>query len=143
MLTEVMTDGTKAFELDIVGQMSTYRAFRAPWQGAPAYPPSLVVETQSPTLTLRYSWNGATDVISYRVYGGQTSITTTTLIDSQIKTGFETTTTITDTAAISDVCYLRVMPMDGGGSEMVYSNAVFVGDFDCLTDKMYLPLVLR
>ncbi len=79
-LTEVMTDGTKALELDLVGQISTYRAFRSPWQGNPAYPPSLLVEAESPTLTLRYSWNGATEVVSYHVRGGRTPYTATVQI---------------------------------------------------------------
>ncbi len=139
-LTEVMSDGTKAFELDIAGQVSTYRAFRFPWQGNPAYPPSLIVETESPTLTLRYSWNGATEVVSYHVRGGQTPYTATTLIDTQVMAGFETTTTITDTGVIGDACYLWVTAVDGAGDEMGHSNAVFVGDVDCLTDKVYLPL---
>jgi hypothetical protein len=141
MLTEVMTDGTKVLELDLVGQISTYRALRSPWQGDPAYPPSLIVETGSPTLTLRYSWNGATEVVSYHIRGGQTPYTATVLIGTQVRTGFETTTTITDTGVIGDACYLWVTAVNGMGDEMAHSNAVFVGGMECLTDKVYLPLV--
>ncbi len=44
---------------------------------------------------------------------------------------------------IGDACYLWVTALDGTGSEMGHSNAVFVGGVDCLTDKVYLPQVLR
>jgi len=94
-VTEVKQDGTKLFELSIPREMQNYRAFRFPWSGKPNSEPALHVMTSTQAITLTYSWNGATDVVAYKVYGDKND-PPTTLITTQPKTGFETQTVITN-----------------------------------------------
>ena len=84
---------------------SSYRAFKQDWHAVPSTPPALIVkrlnssssasdalaESSYLSSTLRgyVSWNGATDVQSYSVYGGSNS-SALTLIGLVSKKGFET-----------------------------------------------------
>lgn len=143
VVTEVQPDGTKAFEMYFVNNESSYRAFRYPWEGRPFEPPTLVVSTTEPETNLHYGWNGATHVASYRVYGGATT-TPSELVDTQVKTSFETSSvlsvgvqnsvlpTIRRANGVTGGCYFyRVMPIDTEGNETKYSNLVFTGDASC------------
>jgi hypothetical protein len=139
-VTEFRPDGAKAFELALSPGDFTYRAFRAPWQGYPTTAPVLVaVTTTAPTLY--YSWNGATEVVGYRVYGGKTA-EPDTLIDTTLKTSFETETALT-ADVLNQFCYFRVMPVDKQGNETRNSNTVFVDTPGCQPPPTPLPLSLR
>ncbi|CRG86565.1 hypothetical protein PISL3812_03575 [Talaromyces islandicus] len=86
---------------DAVGGGDSYRAFKQVWHAIPASPPSLVISkgdmpeslskcTNSSDTALAYvSWNGATDVNWYDVYGGS-SESDLKLIGTVKKQGFET-----------------------------------------------------
>jgi hypothetical protein len=116
-ITEVKRDGTKVFELLLPLEMQNYRAFRFPWVGRPGTEPTLIVEAETPpTTTLTYSWNGATDVAAYRVYGDDLDFPAT-LLTVEPKTGFETTTVLT---GLADSGYnFRVVPLDEAGEPMI------------------------
>ena len=73
-LTEVTADGTKVFELGFGGPYVSYRAFRFPWHGYPTWSPSLVIELSNNAPKLTVSWNGATDIIKYEVFGGNSPL---------------------------------------------------------------------
>ena len=88
-MTEVNSDNQTLFELIFDQPYVSYRAFRFPWQGTPSTPPTLAYKENNGTLTLGYSWNGATEVASYQVYGGD-SQQSLGLIDVKPKTDFET-----------------------------------------------------
>jgi len=124
-LTEVTPDGRKIFELalDVGDNVVSYRSFRFPWKGYPTKPPTLVAITDTATTTLYYSWNGATEVISYNVYVGRTP-TPTLLIDTQLKSGFETKSVITNLA--NGLHYFRVLPVTNPGVRQRYSNIISV-----------------
>jgi len=126
-VTEFRADGTKAFELALPPGVFNYRVFRLPWQGYPITEPTLVAITDT-TPAFYYSWNGATEILGYRVYGGTTS-EPDTLIDTAFKTGFETKTVLG--TAINQFCYFRVMPIDKQGHVTRYSNTVFVDSLAC------------
>ncbi len=135
-MTEVKSDGTKVFEATLDPNIS-YRTFRFPWHGFPTTQPTLVVQTTTLTTTLTYSWNGATDIASYRVYGGPQAHPTT-LIATQPKSGFETSTFLPDTW--NGCSYFRVMPIDTSGWETQYSNEVV----SCNNlSIIYLPIVFK
>ncbi len=141
--TEFRPDGTKAFELALSEGEYSYRVFRLPWQGYPTTPPTLVVITET-TPTLYYSWNGATEIVGYRVYGGVT-LPPDTLLDTSFKTGFETNTVLPP-AALNQFCYYRVMPIDKQGRETRYSNTVFINSPECWrlsTQRMRTKLFTR
>src|SRR5690606_36342388 len=65
-LTEFTPEGDAALHLSFYEpdgpSILNYRAFKFPWQGFPATPPTLIADTDSVPVTLYYSWNGATEV---------------------------------------------------------------------------------
>ncbi len=139
-VTEILPDGTKAFELEFGAAQASYRAFRYPWQGQPTTPPALVLGDQVGTPALYYSWNGATDVASYQVYGGPTA-DPTTLIATPVKTGFEN---VTPLANIPDSdCYFRVVPINTQGQAMQPSSVVRRYTPACGLYQVYLPTWLQ
>jgi hypothetical protein len=135
LLTEVQPDGSKAFELALTAPNVSYRAFRFPWQGYPTTQPVLVAGVNSLTITLSYSWNGATEIAYYRLYGSRQP-QAATLVATQTKTGFETTTVLSTTP--EQYCYYRVMPIDNLGQTTQYSNEVNV-----CRPPLYLPLISK
>ena len=68
----------------------SYRAYTFPWTGAPASPPSLAVKPASAgAATVYASWNGATQVSSWRVLAGQNPAQLT-IVASAASDGFQT-----------------------------------------------------
>ena len=139
-ITEVKANGDKAFELAYAAPWVSYRAFRFPWEGFPSWPPTLVTRSETPTTTLFYSWNGATNVAYYRIYGGKT-LAPDTLIASQLKGGFENSYDIT--GLLEEMCYFRVMPVDTEGVITQYSNVVLAENSICARNSVYLPMLIK
>lgn len=165
-LTEVAPDDTTLLTLTLPSETVTYRSYRFPWHGKPTTPPDLVVVREMITgslalnntalnnaaamsithgIHLAYSWNGATDVATYRVYA-DTSPVPQTLIDSQEKSGFETITTFTDPAVVSAMLNkglnFRIVPLDASGSPFPQtdsepnSTAIFSSAVQSLADAL-------
>jgi Arylsulfotransferase (ASST) len=136
-LTEVKPGGLKAFELTLASPNTSYRAFRFPWHGSPETPPDLVVQTDGAARTLYFSWNGATEISSYQIYGGN-SADHLSLLVTQAKTGFETIRTLADPLNI--VCYFQVVPVDQQGNAMRASNVIYTGA-PC-NSAQFLPMIV-
>jgi len=71
-ITEFAPNGSLLFDAHLPFDMSTYRAFRFPWQAQPARPPVAVAalnNTGEETI-VRASWNGATGAAAWRVLAG-------------------------------------------------------------------------
>ena len=71
-ISEYAPGGTLLFDAHLPFDMSNYRAFRFPWSAQPASPPAAVASlnnTGEETI-VRASWNGATEVSSWRVLAG-------------------------------------------------------------------------
>jgi Arylsulfotransferase (ASST) len=77
--------------LDVVWPMpdQSYRAEKERWTGKPFFPPSGTARTSRGTTTVYASWDGATQVASWRVLAGSSSSHLTT-VASAGKSGFET-----------------------------------------------------
>ena len=85
-LSEFAADGTLRFAAEIVDQIN-YRAFRDLWAGRPTTSPAVaVVPATDRSLDVYVSWNGATDVASWTVLGGNELQPLVTVA----RTGFET-----------------------------------------------------
>jgi hypothetical protein len=120
-MTEVAPDGHVLFSLSFDQPYVSYRAFRYPWQGAPDTLPALAFKPASDGITLGYSWNGATAVAAYKLYGGS-SPGDLQLIDEPIKTDFETQSHLSGLAP--DECYFQVAALDNYGKELARSKIV-------------------
>jgi hypothetical protein len=135
-ITEVLTDGTKIFEMNLALPYFTYRAFRFPWTAVPEWAPTLVL-TDANTPALYYSWNGATDVAAYDIYGGVGS-TPNVLLRHQARTGFEDHTALSDLPA--GYCAFRVQPLDQTNHPQTFSNVVYSLPY---CPALRLPLFFR
>lgn len=144
LLTEVGPDGSKRFEMTVDAPAGwIYRAFRFPWSATPATTPTLVLtDVVAGEPALHFSWNGATDVASYRVEGwNRSKILTSTL--TVPRTGFETSVVLSDLPDF--VCYLRVMPVDKAGNDMRYSDVVYRGGEACdeqISLAVHVPIMV-
>lgn len=71
-ISEYSPSGALLFDAHMPLDEASYRAFRFPWQGRPSSPPAVEANlnnTGEETL-VRASWNGATEVASWRVLAG-------------------------------------------------------------------------
>jgi hypothetical protein len=127
-MTEVTPQGQTLFELSFDKPYVSYRAFRFPWHAEPETVPDLAFNVQGDGLTLGYSWNGATEVASYRVLVGSSTVSLQTLqvVD---KTDFETQSKFTGLP--SGECYFQVAALDARGQEMARSKVISTDDQRC------------
>ena len=84
--------GNLVFEGRFVDSNISYRAFRFPWNGIPSTPPSVASTLYRGKMTVYVSWNGATDVAGWRVFGGSVPFQLPA-VASAPKRGFETAIT--------------------------------------------------
>ncbi len=72
-ISEFAPGGSLLFDAHLPLDMSFYRAYRFPWNGRPASPPAVLAnlnDTGEDTI-VHMSWNGATEVASWRVLAGE------------------------------------------------------------------------
>lgn len=144
-VSEVDPNGQVQFELSFQqhnepGNLiitNSYRAFKLPWEGNPTWPPTIVEQSESEeSVTVYYSWNGATDTLLYNIYSGPTP-DTMVYRGNQLATGFETSTSLPATA---DNCYIAVEPVDR--NQNIGPRSAMLFGLHCLTEKIYVPLSL-
>lgn len=81
---------------------TSYRAFRAPWVGRPTTPPDAVLVRSGSTATVYASWNGATEVASWRVLSGSDAADAVP-VTTVPRSGFETAIPVAHPGAYVDV----------------------------------------
>jgi hypothetical protein len=91
--TEFATSGQILFDGHFPSPGQSYRAYRFAWSAIPAAPPKVAIKSTGGTSTVYASWNGATGVTSWRVLGGPTPATLSTLVGAPV-IGFETAITV-------------------------------------------------
>ncbi|MCW3018512.1 MAG: ArsR family transcriptional regulator [Solirubrobacterales bacterium] len=117
--SEFNPDGQMLFDAHIPSPGQSYRAYRYPWSATPAAPPAVAVTASgAEAATVYASWNGATGVSAWRVLGGPTAATLST-IATVPSTGFETATPVTGADA-----YFAVQALGAGAQVLGTSAAV-------------------
>ena len=124
-ISEYAPDGTLLFDAHMPFDMSFYRAFRFPWQGQPAAPPTVAASlnnTGEETI-VHASWNGATGVASWRVLAGSSpaSLSARSVIPSE---SFESSLTLP-----ARYSYVEVQALDGSGRTLGSSTPTKVGSY--------------
>lgn len=108
--SEYTAGGDQLFNGSLPLGVESYRAYRFPWTGEPLTRPSLALSPRSDgSLGVYASWNGATQVASWRVLGGPSPRRLRSL-DTAPCTGFETHVTLH-----SQPRYLAVLALDSHG----------------------------
>jgi hypothetical protein len=96
----------------------SYRAFKDDWTGQPKTKPAVVADRTRGRTLIWVSWNGATDVASWKVLGGP-SVTTLKPLGSGDRIGFETRLDVAAAPAV-----VRVQAVDKKGKVLGTSAAV-------------------
>ncbi len=87
--TEYGPSGKPLLEARFPGNDLSYRTMREPWVGLPLTSPAAAARQNAGKTSVYVSWNGATQVSSWRVMGGE-SAGRLTAVASAAKSGFET-----------------------------------------------------
>ena len=88
--TQFNPSGQMIYDAHMPKYTNSYRAYGFQWIGLPATPPAISAERSGARrLTVDASWNGATEVASWRVLGGR-SLAQLKSLRTRSKTGFET-----------------------------------------------------
>lgn len=117
--TEYNAKGQMTFDARFVDSNSSYRAYRFPWVGTPAAPPSVTTSNQGTTTDVYVSWNGATQVASWRVLAGSAPDSLQPVL-SATNQGFETQ------IATATQPYVAVQALDATGRTLGTSSVVQV-----------------
>jgi len=104
----VLLDGT------LGKNVQSFRTYLSPWSGQAPGSPSVAVSGSA----VAVSWNGATNVASWRVLGGS-SATALAAVASAAKTGFQTTISVPASAA-----YVAVQALDPSGAVLGTSHTI-------------------
>lgn len=140
-LTEVTPDEQVARELHLGGD-STYRAFRLPWVGEPTTLPKLALRTVNRTMMLYMSWNGATRVDRYVVYGSADPAVLVA-VDTVQKRGFETNYQL-DLLPNDERCFWQIEALDKVGTTLQRSAIQLRDTSVCIAHygrRIYLPAI--
>ena len=89
---------------------TSYRAFRGAWVGRPTTPPDAVLTRSGGTATVHVSWNGATQVATWRVLSGSDAAAAVP-VATMARTGFETAIPLPRAPSP----YLEVQAIDASG----------------------------
>jgi len=95
----------------------TYRATVEPWVGLPLYPPSGAARRINAQTTVYASWNGATEVASWRVLAGSSG-STLVPVTTAPKSGFETTIAVSHSYRV-----FRLQALNQAGNVIGTSDA--------------------
>jgi hypothetical protein len=90
-LSEFDYSGRQLFSIHFAKPLQTYRAYRHPWWGQPTTPPAIATGAGSHGTWVWASWNGSTQVTSWRVLAGPSQDTNSmTQVGQFSKKDFET-----------------------------------------------------
>jgi len=120
--SEYTPEGQQLFDARVpTVAYQSYRAFKAPWTGRPKTRPAIVADRTRGRTLMWASWNGATNVASWRVLGGPGETTLKPLGVGE-RIGFETRL---DVAAAPRV--VKVQALGPKGRVLGTSSAVRLG----------------
>jgi hypothetical protein len=119
-VSEFNSAGTLLFDAHLPPEYESYRAYRLPWSGQPrAAPAAAVVRAGVTRATVYASWNGATQVASWRVLRGS-SPSALAPVASAARAGFETAIAL---PKLAPGAYVQVQALDAGGNLIGASRA--------------------
>ena len=117
--TEFDASGHVVFDATLGRNVQDFRTYFSPWSARPASAPSLAVESGAAgTLTVAASWNGATEVASWRILAGPVPGSLAPAA-SAAKSGFQTAVAVKPTPA-----YLAAQALDASGAVIGVSPTI-------------------
>jgi hypothetical protein len=116
--SEVSAAGRQLFEAHTPAGSESYRTLRFAWSAQPATPPALALARNDGALAAYASWNGATDVASWRLEGGSSPKALEPL-RTVARGGFETLLSVPGSPA-----YVAVVALDSRGRALARSGTL-------------------
>ncbi len=118
--SEFNSSGQLLFDARMPPGDQSYRAYRFPWTGTPAGAPAVAASAGSPSspVTVYASWNGATEVASWRVLAGP-SAKRLAPVASGARSGFETAI-----ATPGPEAYVQVQALNAAGAVLGNSSPI-------------------
>ena len=108
-IVDYNSDGSVRRDMHYQPMVQTYRAFKTAWHATPTTLPSLAVSKTPTGSTAFVSWNGATEIASWRILTGPDA-NHLTQVATAAKSGFETTI---PTATTSGLLYAVALDANG------------------------------
>jgi hypothetical protein len=118
--SEDNASGQQIFDAHFNKPIASYRAYRFTWDAQPPTSPALTASANARGSRLYVSWNGATDVSSWRVLAGA-SPRRLGPVATSAKTGFETAISVH-----SNAHYFAVQALDVHGRVLARSRALAI-----------------
>jgi hypothetical protein len=120
-VSEFDPSGKLLFDAHLPSKYESYRAYRLPWSGRPTSRPALAVALAKSGrgATVYASWNGASEVASWRVLAGA-SETSLAPVASAARDGFETAVAA---SGVRPGSYVQVQALDAAGAVIAASPA--------------------
>ncbi|HEX3391289.1 MAG TPA: arylsulfotransferase family protein [Solirubrobacteraceae bacterium] len=118
--TEYSSTGAVLLDGTLGKGVQSFRTYLSPWTGHPSEPPAIAA-TQTPTgvgsnVTVYTSWNGATEVASWRLLVGE-SPSSLTAVQTVPNSGFQTSATVSVPAGIgANSTYVESQALNAGGA---------------------------
>jgi hypothetical protein len=91
--SEFAPNGKLVFDAHLPARFQSYTVFKFPWSGHPSEPPRIALRRAHGHTLLYASWNGATELSSWRVVGGAKGGQLTPIVGA-LRNGFETAVTL-------------------------------------------------
>jgi hypothetical protein len=123
-LSEYDAEGRMVFDLRFHATNQSYRAFRSPWVGRPSDRPAIVARNEGDGTTVYVSWNGSTEVASWRVLGASAEGDRPAEVARVPRAGFETAVAIDRDG--EGLRLFQVQALDAGGRVIGASELVEV-----------------
>jgi hypothetical protein len=124
-ISEYARNGSLLFDAHLPLVMDSYRGLRFPWSGRPLSPPAVVANLNSTgeETIVHTSWNGATEVVSWRVLAGESpqALGPRTTIPAS---DFESSAVLSKKYA-----YVAVQALDSTGNVLKASQTVHVASY--------------
>jgi hypothetical protein len=118
-VSEFGAAGQLLFDAHLPSGYESYRAYRLSWSGHPPGIPALAVGSAPGGATLYASWNGATEISSWRALAGNSATALSAALTAP-RTGFETAIALPTGAGP----YVAVQALDAQGAVIGVSAAV-------------------
>ncbi|HEY1688685.1 MAG TPA: arylsulfotransferase family protein [Solirubrobacteraceae bacterium] len=125
-VSELSASGKLLFDAHFSPELIFYRAYRHSWSARPATPPALLANlnnTGEETI-VHMSWNGATEVASWRVLAGKSASALSEQTTVPVS-GFETTTIL----AKKGLAYVQAQALNADGETIGSSHTVRAASF--------------
>ncbi|HEX3433776.1 MAG TPA: arylsulfotransferase family protein, partial [Solirubrobacteraceae bacterium] len=114
--TEYGADGGVLLDGTLGRGVQNFRTYLSPWVGHPSEPPAIAASQAGGAVTVSTSWNGATEVASWRLLSGPSPSSLSEFANVP-RSGFQASATVTPPVSVSaQPLYVQSQALSAGGA---------------------------